>query len=156
MARALRSAPEVPSEPHPGEAPGALGTEIAGSTEAIRAILEILRDLEERGFLRFANDLLRSEDRVVKVLTERVDPGEVRRTVQGLRTLLASMGAVDSGLVARVSERLAPGLEEALRAEGGPPVGFLEVVSALNDPEVNRGIRMLLGFLRGVGRVPAD
>ncbi len=156
MARAIRSTAEPSPEPAPDEAPGPLGVELGGSTEAVRAFLELLRGLEEGGYLRFVNDLLRSEDRVVKVLTERVNPEEVRRTVQGLRTLHATIGSLDPGLVARVSERITPGLEEAFRAEGSPPVSFLDVVSALNDPEVNRGIRLLLGFLRGVGRVPPE
>lgn len=156
MARAIRNTPEAPPGPAPDEATGPLGVELGGSADALRAFLELLRGLEEGGYLRFATDLLRSEDRVVKVLTERVDPEEVRRTVQGLRTLHATIGSLDPGLVARVSERLTPGLEEAFRAERGPAVSFLDVVSALNDPEVNRGIRLLLGFLRGVGRAPHE
>ena len=152
MARAIRAPPSnasgrEESAPAPDFAP-----ELAEAAGAVREFLEILRGLEERGYLRFASDVLRSEDRVVRVLTERIDPTELRRTIQGLRTLFAALGDVDREVAERLSNRLAPALEEALKGEAAPPVGFLEVVNALNDPEVNRGVRMVLGFLRGIGR----
>ena len=154
MARAIRVPPAEASGVEESRPAPNLSSELAEATEAVRAFLELLRGLEERGYLRFANDFLRSEDRIVQVLTERIDPAELRRTVQGLRTLLSSFGEVDRDLVGQLSKRLSPALGEAMKAEEGPPVGFLEVVNALNDPEVNRGVRMVLGFLRGIGRSP--
>ena len=156
MARAIRNPPTPAPNDEAPLAARALAPDLADATGAVRELLALLRGLEEKGYLRFANDLLGSEDRVVKVLTERIDPGELRRGIEGLRTLLAMLGEVDRELVGRFSPRLGPALAEARRAEGGPPVGFLEVVNALNDPEVNRGVRMGLGFLRGIGRTPPE
>ena len=154
MARAIRAPPAETAGAEASRPAPDLPSELADAPEAVREFLEILRALEERGYLRFANDLLRSEDRVVKVLTERIDPSELRRSVQGLRTLLSSLGDLDRDLVGQLSKRISPALEEAMAAERGPPVGVVEVVNALNDPEVNRGVRMVLGLLRGIGRSP--
>ena len=149
-ARAGATAEKKPSGPRPP-----LPTDLPNSEEALRDFLDLLRALEEGGYLRFANDLLRSEDRVVRVIAERLDPALVRQAIRGLR-IFATLGEIDRDLADRFSRRLSPALAEALRAEETPPVGVMEILKALNDPEVNRGVRMLLGFLRGLGRTPAS
>lgn len=153
MPRPIHARPGATAGARPPEPLAPLPADLATSEEALRDFLALLRALAEGGYLRFANDLVRSEDRVVQVIADRVDPAVVRRAVGGLR-VLASLGEVDRDLAEEFSRRLSPALAEALKAEATPPVGVTEILRALNDPEVNRGVRMMLGFLRGLGHAP--
>lgn len=154
MARPIRTHPTPGSGTRTEIATPPPSIERVAPVDAVRDFLEVLQALEERGYLRFASDLVRSEDQVVQVLTERVDPARLRKATHGLSTALSVLGELDRSAVEDLAPRLAPALEEAVRAESGPALGPLELLQALNEPDVNRGLRMLLGFLRGFGRGP--
>ncbi len=130
----------------------ALAPELAASAEAIRQLLELVRLLDERGVLRFSSDLLREEDRVVAVLTDRLSARDVRRAVRNLEVLVKTFRDLDPGTLGALARGVPTALTEAHRAERDRPMGIFEIVSTLRDPEVNRGVRMVLGFLRGIGR----
>jgi uncharacterized protein YjgD (DUF1641 family) len=150
MARPIRLRPD-PSEEETAIAE-ALAPELAVSKESLRDLLELIRLLDERGFLRFAADALREEDRVVEVVSERFRPEELRRILRNLGVLYRTFQDLDPETLGTLARGVPAALEEAHRAESDRQVGILDVVSALREPEVNRGVRMVLGFLRGIGR----
>ncbi len=152
MARPIRSRPTPSSPGGPAALAETLGPELDASAASIRDLLELVRLLEERGVLRFSADVLRSEDRLVAVLTDRLDPVSIRRAVQNLEVLVRTFERLDPTTLAALTGGLPAALEEAHRAEGAPPMGLLEIATAVRDPEVNRGVRMVLGLLRGIGR----
>ena len=149
MARAIRTpATRDAASPVP---PASLDAELAQSAEALRSLLEVIRGLDERGVLRFSADLLREEDRVVQVLTERMEPGELRRTLRNVTVLVEAFRDVDPATLRALSAGVPKALDRARAAQDEKPVGWFEVAGALRDPDVNRGVRMVLGFLRGIG-----
>ncbi len=152
MARPIRARPTVPSGA--GTTPGvdAIASDLGASAESIRELLALVRLLEERGVLRFSSDLLRSQDRVIEVLTDRIDPATLGRSLRNLEVLLHAFERLDPATLAALAGGVPAALEEARRAEADRPMGLLEIATTLRDPEVNRGVRMMLGFLRGIGR----
>lgn len=152
MAKPLRIRPAAAEAAEPLPLSEALAPELGASLESIRELLELIRLLDERGFLRFSTDLLRSEDEVVKVLAERFPPGELRRAVRNLEVVVRTFRDLDPATIGSLARGLPSAFDEARRAESDAPIGLLDVLSSLRDPEVNRGVRMLLGFLRGFGR----
>jgi uncharacterized protein YjgD (DUF1641 family) len=147
VARPIRHRPE----PAPAAPTELIGAELVESREALRGFLELLRLLDERGWLRFSTDLLKEEEHVLSVLTERVGPGEVRRTLRNVEVLVEAFRDVDPATLKALAAGVPRALDQAHRAQADRPVGWLEVASALRDPDVNRGVRMVLGFLRGIG-----
>ncbi len=149
MARPIRS----PPEPAPPEGPlEELRPDLVESVESLRALLELVRRLDERGVLRFSAGLLGEEDRVVEVLTERLPAADVRKAVRNLELLVRAFRDLDPTTLAPLAGAVPGALDAARAAQEDRPLGWLDVVSALRDPEVNRGLRMVLGFLRGMGR----
>ncbi len=114
--------------------------------------LALVRALDERGLLRFATDVVTEEERVVAVVTDRLPPDAVRSALENARAVLAGLRDLDPETLTLLSAAIPRGLREAREAEHGRPIGWLELATTLRDPDVNRGLRMLLGFLRGVGR----
>ncbi len=151
MARPIRNRPNarrVPAELSRDD----LVREIERSGTALVAALALVRALDEHGLLRLATDVVTEEDRVLAVLTERVPADTVRRAGENLRALLSGLRDLDPDTVAVLAAALPRGLREARKAERDRAIGWLELATTLRDPDVNRGLRMLLGFLRGVGR----
>lgn len=149
MARPIRTRPEPDAA---GAWPEELAPELAESAASLREFLELLRLLDERGVLRFASDLLREEDRVLDVVTERVPPDDFRRAVRNLEVVVRTFRDLDPATLSALAGSVPGAVREARRAEADPAMGVLAIVRTLRDPDVNRGVRMLLGFLRGIGR----
>jgi uncharacterized protein YjgD (DUF1641 family) len=151
MSRPIRAGPR--STATLAEAPSAaLAPDLGASVASLRELLELLRLLDERGFLRFSADLLREEDRVVELVTERFRPGEIRRALRNLDVMVRTFRDLDPATLRTLAESLRGALREAQRAQADRAIGLFEILSTLRDPEVNRGVRMVLGFLRGIGR----
>jgi uncharacterized protein YjgD (DUF1641 family) len=150
MARPIRARPEAPTGPEI-VATRTLATDLAATDESVRELLELVRLLDERGLLRFASDLLREEDRVVAVLSDRVPPDGVRRAMRNLEVLVKTFRDIDPKTLDALARGVPGALEAARRAQGDEPLGILAILRVLRDPEVNRGVRMVLGFLRGIG-----
>jgi len=150
VARPIRTRP-VAEESSVESLTEALAPDLGASVESIRQLLDLVRLLDERGLLRFSTDLLREEDRVIEVLAERFRPEDLRRAVGNLEVLVRTFRDVDPGTLGAIARAVPAALEEAHRAESDPVMGLFEMVSVLRDPEINRGVRMVLGFLRGVG-----
>ena len=148
MAKPIPVRPDAPLEVHGTEE---LAPEIASASEALRDLLELLRLLEDRGILRFGADLLREEDRVLDVVTTRIPAGDLRRAARNLEVLVKTFRDLDPITLAALARGVPRALDESHRAERSQPMGFLEIARALRDPDVNRGVRMVLGFLRGIG-----
>lgn len=155
MARAIRARPSAPTV-SPATTGALLDVELTESADALRQVLELLRLLDERGFLRFSVDLLREEDRVVEVVSTRFRPEDLRRAVANLEVLVRTFRDIDPGTLGALARGVPAALQESRRAEGDRPMGLFEIASALRDPEVNRGVRMVLGFLRGIGRAAGN
>ncbi len=154
MARPIRSRPAASETSTAVGLSEELGPDLAASADSLRALLALLRLLDEKGLLRLGHDLLREEDRVVEVLTQRLPASDVRGAMRAATALAAALRDVDSATLAAWTARVPRALAEAERAASGPPVGPVEVLAALNDPDFNRGVRLTLGFLRGAGRSP--
>jgi uncharacterized protein YjgD (DUF1641 family) len=129
----------------------ALDVDLENSADALRQLLELVRMLDERGFLRFSADLLREEDRVVEVVSTRFRPEDLRRSVANLEVLVRTFRDIDPETLGALAKGVPAALKESRRSESDRPMGLFEIASALRDPDVNRGVRMVLGFLRGIG-----
>jgi uncharacterized protein YjgD (DUF1641 family) len=151
MARPIRTRPAA-ADVSVDTVAETLAPDLEASAESIRDLLELIRLLDERGFLRFSADLLREEDRVVEVLSERFRPEDLRRAVANLEVLVRTFRDIDPTTLGAIARAVPAALVESHRAESDAPMGLFEMLSVLREPEVNRGVRMVLGFLRGVGR----
>ena len=155
MAKAISARPQPPANGSRRSRAGpALPESLEASADSLRGLLELIRLLDEKGYLRLGTDVLRSEDRMISVLTERVDPADVRALVRSVQRLGAVLGPVDPEAARWLGRRLPNALVGARHGETEPPLAALDIVKALGEPEVNRGVRMVLGFLRGFGRDP--
>ena len=121
-------------------------------TEDLAAFLALLKELERHGMLSFLTGLAQRSgelgDRAAEWLTE----PESQRFLQNVAIAYRVVRDLDPEEVRRVGEGIVGGIRNASVAMGqGSDLGFWGLRRALKDPAVNRGLRGLLGFLRGYG-----
>lgn len=116
--------------------------------EALNKALDLLVRLDEMGFLDAARDMLDPEliGRAASLL---LTPSTLK-LLDHVDDLLDVLGSVD---YAALKDKV-PLLTEALKElpKEAKPVGLLGLLSALRDPDVQRGLGVAVELLRALGR----
>lgn len=137
-----------------GETDGISGAlAVGGSTdESLRHFLELLRALDENGVLRLVHDLVDDNQEVIRVGVDWLHSPENVRGIQNLRVLFQTLQQIDSRELEAVAGAMARAVDRAATApDDGERRGAFAVLRQLGDPEVNRGLRVFLEFLRALG-----
>jgi uncharacterized protein YjgD (DUF1641 family) len=143
------------SEPIREVAPSAMSgpaePPVAGDP-SVRHFLELLRLLDERGVLRLVRDLVEDNEELVRVGVAWLSRPENLRAIQSARALLRALQQVDPAQLEATAERLTAAIAAAAAV---PPEsarrGAWAVLRQLGEPDANRGLQVLLAFLRALG-----
>lgn len=103
-------------------------------------------ELEQKGYFRVGSAAMRLADRVV----QEVPAAEIDQLTENLPTLLDVLRRLSRPETIALLGRLAEGMEnEASRPVGG---GFGNLTNEMRDPQVRRGLVLLLRMARVIGR----
>lgn len=104
-----------------------------------------LQDLEERGYFTFMRESLRVFDRIV----ESYDEQDVRALGDNIVKIMDTVRAYTQPQVLAIANEATDVIDRADELE---PTGVFGMVRASRDEDVQRGMAVFLGLLRGVGR----
>jgi uncharacterized protein YjgD (DUF1641 family) len=119
--------------------------------EAFAKAVDILAEMERKGYFALARGGMRSVDRLVSSLTEE----DVRRLGEGGEALFGAIKEVAEPEAMRILGNilLASGREIAKPVDGS----YVGLLRQLANPEVRRGLGLMLRMLQAVGgQVPSD
>ncbi|WP_460024263.1 helical membrane plugin domain-containing protein [Infirmifilum sp. SLHALR2] len=116
--------------------------------EALNKALEVLVRANELGLLDTVKDLLDPEF-IGRLSSLLLTPGTLK-LLDHIDDILELLGSVDYEAL----KEKAPVLVEALKSlpKEPQPIGLLGLLKALSDPEVQRGLGVVLELLKALGR----
>lgn len=100
--------------------------------------------LEQDGILAFANEVAQ----VGRTVATSFSPDDVRLLGENVVGILETLRNLTQREVLDVADKAADALT---RPADGKPAGTLKLLRAMRDPEVRRGLSILLGVLRELG-----
>ncbi|MDY0396207.1 DUF1641 domain-containing protein [Virgibacillus halophilus] len=125
---------------------------VADNKEAILEGIELLASLHEKGFLEMGSALVRHKEDALANVMEIFDKPKYSAILGNLSKLLLLLGEVKVDEMAYLLNKLNSGMQEAAAADESVKTGYLDLVRAVNNPDINRSLTMLLAFLKGMGR----
>jgi len=127
--------------------------ELEATEESLRHFLELIRLLDERGVLRLLSDLLEDNEELVRVSVDWLSRPENVRAIQNLRALARAVQEIDPAKLETVATSMARAVDRAADVPvEGERRGAFAVLRQLGEPDVNRGFRVFLEFLRSLGQ----
>ena len=121
-------------------------------TTAREAMDELIENLHQHGFLRLANDLVKSNSEVGKILVSGLNQPGTQNALQNISLLMMTLGSVPperfNHLLQAIRDAamaVKPAREEARQEKAAP--GIRGIIRLLNDEELWRGLRPLLTAL---------
>ena len=126
-------------------------------TESLSELLAVAQKLHEKGFLRMLSTLLDKSGDVSRAFIDWMSEPDNVRFIRNAALLYGVLKDVDSEKLRRFAFGLNKALEVAsAEMEKEKKVGMVGLVKALNDPDVNRGVRAMVGLLKGLGEASRE
>jgi uncharacterized protein YjgD (DUF1641 family) len=124
--------------------------------ELQRELVRLARGLHENGALAFLVALAERSGTVTSEMAEWIHLPGNRKMLQNLAAIYTLLQQIDTDVLLTVAYALEDGLVEAGRARRSGRVAPAPTLPSLwrelSDPDVRRGLLIVAGFLRGVGR----
>lgn len=137
---------------HTEEALERLTSTLAKEETAVVQLLELVRDLAQRGLLQGGSAILQQSPDILRILLGKAEHPEGINAVQNLIGLVALVGTLDNAAVARAVDVLVRTTETAKTL---PPVrvnSVWDLAGALRDDDIKRGIGAGLTLLKALGQ----
>ena len=121
--------------------------------DALLETLNVVGGMKERGILNLLNGLFGEGDRVLKVIVDLLNVPENTTALKNLMLLFGAAGKINVQDLEPLLLKVNAGIENvAEHSEGMEKTGYLDLLRALKDPEINRSLTILMTFLKGMGK----
>lgn len=125
---------------------------VADNKEAILKGIQLLKGLEEGGTLDTAYAFTNAKNEALTRFVEEISKDQYTPLLENLPSLIFLIGELDVSGIRDLTTRLNQGIEEMEHVSPDDKTNVLDIAKALKDPNINRSLTLLLGFLRGMGR----
>jgi uncharacterized protein YjgD (DUF1641 family) len=120
--------------------------------EAIEKSIQLLQRADERGLLDVATALVGQGDKVMGVVSRELNKPHNSTMLVHFVKLAEMIGELDIEKLQPLISKVNQGIEKADEiVSSGETTTLFDMLKALKDPEVNRAITALFGFLKGAG-----
>ncbi|MFS0636780.1 DUF1641 domain-containing protein [Mesobacillus foraminis] len=121
--------------------------------EAMSSILKIAGELNEAGVLDAANAMLQAKEKIAKIALGQVTREPVTSIINHFIGAAGVLTSLDPEMTSKVTSSIKTGLEEGNQhLETNSKINILDLLRALQDPDINRAVGFGLHFLKGIGK----
>lgn len=125
---------------------------VSKNKEAILKGIDLLTEVHDSGALDMLYALVRQKDEALKNIVEQANEPTYASILENLSDLLLLAGDLPVDDLAHFLGKFNQGFQEARLSQNKIDTSLMDLLKAMKDPEVNRSVSMLLGFLRGMGK----
>lgn len=120
---------------------------------AVLETIELIGHLHDRGILKLLNGLFAEGEEVLGIAVNEFNKPQHSQIVENLVGLAGVLGKIDVYRLKDFAEKATNGLQEATEEDPNDgPNNIFQLLKVLKDPEINRGLTMMLNFLKGMGK----
>lgn len=126
---------------------------LAENEDAVSKTMTLMNELNDLGIFDAATSMLRAKEDIAKIALGQVSREPVTNLIN---TMMAAGGALtkaDPEFTAKLLESVMAGTEQAQSfLKEDKKAGILDLLKAMNDPDINRAVGFGLQFLKGMGK----
>ncbi|MED1122713.1 DUF1641 domain-containing protein [Bacillus atrophaeus] len=130
---------------------------LAENENSVSKTMKLMGELNSLGVFDAANSMLQAKEEIAKIALGQVSREPVTNLIN---TMMAAGGALtkaDPAFTGKLLESVLAGTEQAQSfLKEDKKVGVLDLLKAMNDPDINRAVGFGLQFLKGMGKELRD
>ncbi|MFC5603443.1 DUF1641 domain-containing protein [Sporosarcina koreensis] len=126
---------------------------ISEQQQSLNKILEITGELDRAGLLDAVNAMVKAKDEIAGIAVAQASREPMTNLINNLLNATGLLTSLNPEVTSNLKDSVTKGIEEAELYKGnGDKVSVLQVMTALNDPDINRAVKYGLDFLKGMGK----
>jgi uncharacterized protein YjgD (DUF1641 family) len=134
------------------QALGELVNVIAKNGEALQETLKVIHLLHESGALEVIGGLIQAREKVVEIGVSQLSKPTMTRGVNNVMSAVGMLGELEPDTIKKVFEGIVNGMQHsAEKVRANEKTGLFDIMKAYKDPDVNKALTVMLGFLKGMG-----
>ncbi|GEN36308.1 DUF1641 domain-containing protein [Aneurinibacillus danicus] len=132
---------------------GELVSIIAKNGEALQETLKLIQLLHESGALEIIGGLIQSREKIMEIGISQLSKPTMTRGVNNVMSAVGMLGELEPETIKKVFEGIVNGMQHsAEEVRAGKKTGMFDLMKAYKDPDINRAMTVMLGFLKGMGQ----
>ncbi|MCF6410247.1 DUF1641 domain-containing protein [Pseudalkalibacillus salsuginis] len=126
---------------------------LAERKDAILELIDLVDRLHESDLLPFISALVNHRDQARSAFFREINRPHNAKFARNVVDFIGFLGTIEFEKMQPFMEKINRGILEAdIEEEKDDMISMLQLIKSLKDPEVNRSIRSILAFLRGMGK----
>lgn len=126
---------------------------ITEQQQSLNKIIEITAELDNAGVLDALSAMVKAKDQLAGIAVNQASREPMTNLINNVLNATGLLTTLNPEVTANLKNSVAKGIEEAELYKGnGDNVTVLQVMTALNDPHINRAVKYGLDFLKGMGK----
>jgi len=125
---------------------------VSENKNAILKGIDLLTTVHESGALDMLDALVKQKDEAIKNVVEQANKPTYATILENFSDLFLLTKDLPVDELNHFIGKINQGLNEARTAESEENTSYMGLIKALKNPEINRSLTIMLGFLRGMGR----
>ncbi|CEH27910.1 hypothetical protein AM501_01795 [Aneurinibacillus migulanus] len=135
------------------QALGDLVSFVAKNGDALQETLKVIQLLHESGALEVIGALIQSREKVMEIGVSQLSKPTMTRGVNNVMSAVGMLGELEPETIKKVFEGIVNGMQHsAEEVRAGKKTGVMDIMKAYKDPDINRALTVMLGFLKGMGQ----
>ncbi|HLQ74025.1 MAG TPA: DUF1641 domain-containing protein [Bacillota bacterium] len=143
---------EIPEEDIQSESIDEVLAVISENKESVVKGVNLLAHLDEAGMLDTLSALTIQRKVAMEKMVNELIKERYQGSLENLMPLFTMLGTLNIDELSFFIERINRGMKDAIENDTFEKTSYMNVLTALKDPDINRSVTLLLQFLKGMGR----
>lgn len=124
----------------------------ADSRNALMDMLECLQEAHDAGLNDIIKGVLKARHKAGAIAIQQMNQPAIYHMVKNLFSVVGLVGSLDSKKMEHLFESVEQGVNHATESiNSDTQTSIWDLMKVLKDPDINRAVTMVLGFLKGMG-----
>lgn len=126
---------------------------IVEQDEALQKILAITGELDDAGIFDALQAMVKAKENLAQIAVKQASREPVTNLINHVLKASGALSSIDPAITEKLANGIKKGLDEAeLYSGNGEKLSIYQLMTALNDPDINRAAKFGLDFLKGMGK----
>lgn len=126
---------------------------IADQQQSMNKILELTAELDKAGVLDALNAMVKAKDQLAGITVAQASREPITNLLNNVMNMTGILTSIDPEVTAKLKDSVTRGVQEAELYRGNDDkVSIFQLMTALNDPNINRAVKFGMDFLKGMGK----
>ena len=130
-----------------------LQAQIVEQQQSLNKIIELTAELDKAGILDTLNAMIKAKDEIAGIAVHQASREPMTNMLNNAMNMAGILTSIDPEVTEKLKNGIADGIHEAELYSGtNDKISIIQLMKAINDPDINRTIKYGLDFLKGMGK----